>query len=53
MDTVHIAVQRRLQNTEKHGSGDITDVEEGKTDGQFGWFVPVKDQGNHAWPEAG
>ena len=53
MDTVHVAVKRRLQNAEEHSSSDITDVEESETDGQLGWFVPVEDQSNDAWPETG
>jgi len=52
VNSVHVAVQRCLQDAKEHCSGDIADVEEGEANSQFRWLVPVEDQSNHAWPEA-
>jgi hypothetical protein len=42
-----------LQDPEEHCARYVADVEEGEAEREFGWRVPVEDQGDDAGPEAG
>ena len=53
VDAVHVAIEGSLESSEEHGAGHIRDVEEGNSEGELGWCVPVEDERYDTGPKHG